>query len=87
MVNVKVQLPAPEVSAPEQVTVVALSLAVTVTLPVGTVAPVTLNATVTTWVVVEGFGVLDVMVVVLLALLTVSVVLLLVAGAKLASPA
>jgi len=90
VVSVNEQLPAPEVSAPEHVTVVALSLAVTVTLPVGVVAPATpatLKATVTDCAVVEGFGVLDVIVVVLLALVTVNVVLVLVTGAKLASPA
>ena len=67
VVNVNEQLPTPEARVPEQVTVVELNLAVTVTLPVGVVTPATLKPTVTSCAVVDGFGVFDVMVVVLVA--------------------
>ena len=67
-VNVMTQLPAPEVSGPEQLPPV---LALTVTLPVGVPVPVTLNAMVTAWLTVEGFGEFEVIVVVLLALVAV----------------
>jgi hypothetical protein len=66
--NVMVHDPAPEVSVPVQL---PPALAVTVTLPVGVPVPVTLNAMVTAWLTVEGFGVFEVIAVVLLALVAV----------------
>jgi hypothetical protein len=67
-VNVMVQLPAPELRLPEQLPPV---LAVTVTVPVGVPLPVTLNEIVTAWFTVEGFGVFEVIVVVLPAFVAV----------------
>lgn len=64
-VNVMTQLPAPELRVPEQLPPV---LALTVTLPVGVPLPVTLNAIVTAWLTVDGFGEFAVIVVVLFAL-------------------
>ena len=67
-VKVMVQLPAPELRVPEQLPPV---LAVTLTVPVGVPLPVTLNEIVTAWFTVEGFGVFEVIVVVLPAFVAV----------------
>ena|ERR1700722_20959355 len=66
--KVKVQLPLALLSTPLQVSPV---LAVTVTLPVGVPKPVTVNPIITGCPTTDGFGVSDVMVVVLLAGFTV----------------
>lgn len=80
------QVPAPAVRVVVQVSNV---LAVTITLPVGVppVVGVTLNATATAPPVFDGFGVLEVIAVVVPALLTVSVVLVSVTAPKVPSPA
>jgi hypothetical protein len=67
------QLPAPELSAPEQLSPV---LALTFPLPVGVPPPlpVTVKAIATAWLTVEGFGVFEVIVVVLLVGFTVCAV-------------
>ena len=58
------QFPAAEARVPVQVSPV---LAVTVTVPVGTVVPVALNEIATDWPVVDGFGLFEVIVVELVA--------------------
>ena len=86
--SVNEQEPAPAERVPEQVTVVALSVAVTVTEPVGVPpVPVTLKLTETDWPTVEGFGELAVMVVVEAALVAVVVVTTCGAALKLVLPA
>lgn len=78
MVKVMAQLPAPAPSVPVQVSRV---LAVTVTLPAGVpLLPVTVKTMVTAAPVFDGFGELDVILVVETILVTVSVVAVFVAG-------
>lgn len=66
--NVSEQLPVPLVSVPVHPGPVVLD---TVTVPLGVPVPVTLNDTVTAWLIVEGFGEVVVIVVVLEAVPTV----------------
>jgi len=83
VVNVIEQLPDPDSSVAVQVSPV---LAVTCTVPVGVLLPVTCTAIVTAWPAVDGFGEVEVMTVVETAFWTVRAVLESAADANVLSP-